>query len=1016
MKKTLFVAALFASFHVIGQSNSKLIPYASEYNYDSNKKLNFVSFKETHQVADEEVTDFLNMMLFSNPAVKVTLMKDEVDFIGWRNKRYGIAVNGIELSNKMIIAHCVRGKMISVNGDLSDITNLSGQFMLTEAAALQKALNKVNATKYKWENKSDEAHTRIVLNQPDFTYYPKGVKTYIEVKGKLVAAYRFNIYAEVPLYRANVFVDAATGAILDEQNLICTTDIGATALLKYSGTQSITCDQVTPTQFRLREVARGLGVETYNMNNTTTYSATDFTNTSTAWTSTVVFQQVARDAHWGCEMTYDYYWQQHNRNSIDNGGFKLLSYVHYSTNYNNAFWDGQRMTYGDGNGTTFTPLTALDVCGHEVSHGLTSATGNLTYQNESGALNEGNSDIFGTCIENFGRPSNWDWKIGKDITPNNLGIRDMQNPSAAAYSDPDTYMGTYWYTGTADNGGVHTNSGVYNFWFYLLTAGGTGTNDISNSYTVTGITMASAAKIAFRALTIYYVPSTNYANARLLTIQAAKDLFGACSNEVIQTTNAWYAVGVGAAYVPAAINPNFNSASTNYCTLPANVTFNNTTANGVSYVWDFGDNSATSTATSPVHSYTANGTYTVSLTATGCLSNTQSIVQPAYITVNAPALPTATGAAVCNGGSVTLSASGGTLINWYASPTSTTILNTGNTYATPNLTNTTTYYVVNTVTNAPVSGGLTTNTGGGYLANQAHYLTFDVIQPGTIVSAVVYAQNTGNRTFELRNSANAIITSTVINLATVGANTINLNFPVAVGTGYRLGLNASSVADMYRTNTAVSYPYNIGGIVQLTGSSAGPGSYYWYYNIKVRKDNCVSPAVAVTATINPAPTISLSTSQTNLCFGVAPVMINANPAGGTFSGTGMAGNMFNPAISGVGVFTIYYNYTDPTTNCSGVDSLVMNVADCTGLNQVAGSVNNIKVYPNPTKDQVTITNAMIVGDMKISICDAAGRVVMEVAITSNEQKINTSQLSNGIYMMNIKQGNTTLKTMKLVKE
>lgn len=1016
MKKTLFAAALFASVLMTGQSNSKLIPYASEYNFDSNKKLNFVSFKETHRVADGEVTDFLNMMLFSDPAVKVVLMKDEVDFIGWRNMRYGIAVNGIELSNKMINAHCVKGKMISVNGDLSDITNLSGQFMLSEAAALQKALNKVNATKYKWENKSDEAHTRIVLNQPDFTYYPKGVKTYIEVKGKLFAAYRFNIYAEIPLYRANVFVDAATGAILDEQNLICTTDVPASALLKYSGTQTITCDQQTASQFRLREVARGLGVETYNMNNTTTYSATDFTNTSTAWTSTVVFQQVARDAHWGCEMTYDYYWQQHNRNSIDNGGFKLLSYVHYSTNYNNAFWDGQRMTYGDGNGTTFTPLTALDVCGHEVSHGLTSATGNLTYQNESGALNEGNSDIFGTCIENFGRPSNWDWKIGKDITPNTLGIRDMQNPSAAAYSDPDTYMGTYWYTGTADNGGVHTNSGVYNFWFYLLTAGGTGTNDISNSYTVTGITMASAAKIAFRALTIYYVPSTNFANARLLTIQAAKDLFGACSNEVIQTTNAWYAVGVGAAYVPAAINPNFNSASTNYCTLPANVTFNNTTANGVSYVWDFGDNSATSTATNPVHSYTANGTYTVSLIATGCLSNTQSIVQPAYITVSAPALPTATGAAVCNGGSVTLSASGGTLINWYASPTSTTIINTGNTYATPNLTNTTTYYVVNTVTNAPVSGGLTTNTGGGYLANQAHYLTFDVIQPGTIVSAVVYAQNTGNRTFELRNSSNVILTSTVINLTTVGANTINLNFPVAVGTGYRLGLNASSVADMYRTNTTVSYPYNIGGIVQLTGSSAGPGSYYWYYNIKVRKDNCVSPAVAVTATINPPPSITLSAGQTNLCMGVAPVTISANPTGGTFSGTGMTGNMFNPTITGPGAFTIYYNYTDPNTNCSGVDSLVMNVADCTNLNQVAGQLNGINIYPNPTKDQVTIKNALIIPDMMLTICDAAGRLVMEAAIVSNEQKINTSQLSNGIYMMNIKQGSVTLKALKLVKE
>jgi Zn-dependent metalloprotease len=1015
MKKILSIAALFVSVQLIGQSNSKLIPYAEEFNYDNNKHLNFVKFKESHQVAQDEVTEFLDMMLFSNPSIKVSLMKEEVDFIGWTNKRYGISVNGIELSNKMIIAHCVNGKMISVNGDLNDITNLTGVFMLSEAAALQKALNKVNATKYKWENKSDEAHTRIVLNQPDFTYFPKGIKTYLEVNGKFIAAYKFNIYAEVPLYRANVFVDASTGAILDEQNLICTTDVPASALTKYSGTQTMTVDQQTASQYRLREVSRGLGVETYNMNNTTTYSATDFTNTSTAWTSTVQFQQVATDAHFGCEVTYDYYWNQHNRNSIDNGGYKLLSYVHYSTNYNNAFWDGQRMTYGDGNGTTFTPLTGLDVCGHEVSHGLTSNTGNLTYSYESGALNEGNSDIFGTCIENFGRPSQWDWKIGKEITPNNLGLRDMQNPSAAAYADPDTYMGTYWYTGTADNGGVHTNSGVYNFWFYLLTAGGTGTNDISNSYTVTGITMASAAKIAFRALTIYYIPSTNFANARLLTIQAAKDLFGACSNEVIQTTNAWYAVGVGAAYAPAAINPNFNSASTNYCTLPANVSFNNTTANGVSYLWNFGDNSAASTATSPAHSYTANGTYTVTLTATGCLSNTASIVQPAYITVNAPALPTATGAAVCQNGSVTLSASGGTLINWYASPTSTTILNTGTSFATPNLTNTTTYYVVNTVTNTPVSGGLTSNTGGGYLANPAHYLTFDVIQNGTLLSAVVWALNSGNRTFELRNSANTILSSTVINLA-AGANTVNLNFNLNVGTGYRLGLNASSTADLYRTNTGVSYPYNIGGVVQLTGSSAGPGSYYWSYNIRVQKANCVSPAVPVTATINPAPTISMFADQANLCMGVAPVTISATPVGGTFSGPGMTGNMFNPTITGPGAFTIVYTFTDPTTNCTGMDSLVMTVADCTGLNQIANQMNGVTVYPNPTKDHVIIKNAMLLPGIVVTVCDAAGRVIIEQAIVSNEQSVNTSQLSNGVYLMNIKQGKTTLKTLKLVKE
>ncbi|MBK7818751.1 MAG: T9SS type A sorting domain-containing protein [Sphingobacteriaceae bacterium] len=244
---------------------------------------------------------------------------------------------------------------------------------------------------------------------------------------------------------------------------------------------------------------------------------------------------------------------------------------------------------------------------------------------------------------------------------------------------------------------------------------------------------------------------------------------------------------------------------------------------------------------------------------------------------------------------------------------------------------------------------------------------------------------------------------------------MNLNFSVAIGTGYRLGLNASSASALYRTNTAVSYPYNIGGCVNLTGSSAGPGSYYWYYNIKVRKAACLSPAVAVTATINPAPAISFAGNQTNLCLGVPPVLINATPVGGTFSGPGMTSNMFNPSITGNGSFTIYYNYTDPNTNCSGVDSLVMTVADCTGLTQLSNQLGSVSVYPNPANDQLTITNAKF-DNASLIISDAAGRIIISQSVSSNEEKVNVAQLANGVYLLRIKQGNATLKTIKLVKE
>ena len=127
------------------------------------------------------------------------------------------------------------------------------------------------------------------------------------------------------------------------------------------------------------------------------------------------------------------------------------------------------MTYGDGNlAQGYRPLVSLDICGHEITHGVTTYSANLTYSYESGALNESFSDIFGECIENTASGSN-DWMMGCDIGVSGCGaFRNMANPNQ--FGDPDTYKGTYWYTGTGDNGGVHYNSGVQNKWFYVLTS------------------------------------------------------------------------------------------------------------------------------------------------------------------------------------------------------------------------------------------------------------------------------------------------------------------------------------------------------------------------------------------------------------------------------------------------------------------------------------------------------------------------------------------------------------------
>lgn len=1009
MKKTIFAGLLFAAAQSVNaQVNSALQDYALEQSYNNQNQLSYVRLKSAPEVSEGNVPGFINSMVFGNGANKVSVMKTERDDLGFSHVRYNIHQNGIILYNKIIVAHMKDGRLLSLNGELRPFSEPVNKFTLTEKSALGFALRKINAKKYKWENKVEEKHMREVLNQPDFSFYPAGIKTILEKEGKLYNTYQFTIYAEEPLYRAHVFVDAATGKVLYEKNLICHVNVPGTMVTKYSGTQTVTVDQNGATH-RMRETTRGNGVDTYNLNNTSTYGTVDFTNTTASWTG-VNADQGARDAHWGAQKTYDYFFLQHNRNSIDNQGFKLLSYVHYNNNYQNAFWDGIRMTYGDGNGTATTIFTALDVCGHEISHGLTEKTADLDYNNEPGALNESYSDIFGTCIENFGRPANWNWKMGEDLTVNNNGLRNLSNPNA--YGDPDTYTGTNWYTGTADNGGVHTNSGVSNYWFYLLTTGGTGTNDLGNAYTVASIGMTAAARIAFRALTVYYTPFTDYANARALSIQAAKDLYGDCSNEMVQTTNAWHAVGVGQKFVAGSVNPNFTASNLSFCTNPAQVNFSNTTPDGLTYTWSFGDG-ATATSTNAVHSYTANGVYTVKLKAAGCFSALDSLTKTAYIVVNMPGTPTVTNAVRCGNGSVTLNAAGNASLQWYDSPGG-NLLGTGSSFATPNISSSTTYYVVNTVTNAPAFGGFLSNTNGGYLNNAGQWLIFDVTQNSTLNSIVAYAQTAGNRTIELRDAFANVINSTAVNLA-VGANTVILNYNLSPGVNYQLGLNISSASNMYRSNSNVSYPYSIGGCVNITNSSAGAGFYYWFYKWSVTKESCMSSVIPVTANVNPDPVATISAPLADMCIGEPAVAVSGSPAGGTLSGPpALVAGLFDPSVAGAGNYTITYSYTDGN-NCSDTDNLVLKVSECTGIPSVAAD-NRLSVYPNPVTDHLTIKNEGG-GQLSVWVTDASGRLVISRDLDGAGQELNTSSLAKGLYLLSIRTvSGSVVKTVKLVKE
>lgn len=352
------------------------------------------------------------------------------------------------------------------------------------------------------------------------------------------------------------YVDAVTGEVLRREEQIQTADGQGRTL--YSGSVPL---QVTARSggYELRDATRG-GTYTTDMagrsdsivcqlfgscpNGTiVTAPTTTFGNGTGSDPDTA-----AADAQYGTNVTWDYYKTIHNRNGIFGTGTGSLNRVHYGNGYVNAFWDGEKMTYGDGDGTSYGPLVSLDVAGHEMSHGVTENTSNLTYSGESGGLNEATSDIFGTMVEFYAANASdpGDYLIGEEFDlASGVGFRRMDDP------DSDGSSQNCWTTGTK-NLDVHYSSGVGNHFFYLL-AEGSGTKTIGgvqhssttcNGSTITGIGRDAAQRIWYRALTTYFTSGTTYAQARTATIRAAGDLFGAGSTQAATVAAAWSAVSV----------------------------------------------------------------------------------------------------------------------------------------------------------------------------------------------------------------------------------------------------------------------------------------------------------------------------------------------------------------------------------------------------------------------------------------------------------------------------------------
>lgn len=566
--KTSFGVILLASTFIVGNVNNVYAKNLNIVRLNNNKELpkptiqnkmgSFYETIESYNISPSEFSSNLTNWFGFDDNHTFELIREYNDELGYTHQNFQHYYKGIPVENDIVFLHIKEGKVQAVNGQVVSIGDIDANVSLSDAEVIAIAM--------------EDFGTRENVQQSEIlTYISKIQKKDGEVQ--ITATKKINLISFLPVKNEFYYINSQ-GEIVNQFQNVFHADVQGSGATYYRGTQNITVDS-NAGQYRLKDNARN--IITYNGANASLSQTTgdisgavDYTNASTAFTSAAL--KPAVEVHWAMGKTYDYYMQRHNRRSFDNNGIAIKNYYNVPSNFAGG-WDQQNavalqmtlgttdksvMVYGTG-GSLMNPVVGLDVAGHEYSHLIINRNGNggLNYQGESGALNESFADMFGASIE-FYANINPNWTIGEGImkpvvTP--AYMRNMSNPNAASADyglrQPDTYRGTYWASTTSqeDYGGVHTNSGVSNFWFYLLSDTGIhrGTNDIGNTYYVAGIGVAKAEKIAYRALHNGLTASATFNDAFNATKQAAVALYGAGSNEYNQVVNAWYAVGIGTA-------------------------------------------------------------------------------------------------------------------------------------------------------------------------------------------------------------------------------------------------------------------------------------------------------------------------------------------------------------------------------------------------------------------------------------------------------------------------------------
>ncbi|CDQ19143.1 bacillolysin/thermolysin/neutral peptidase B [Halobacillus karajensis] len=466
------------------------------------------------------------------------------DDLGMTHVKLQQEKNGVPVEGHQVIVHYDKENQVqSVNGHFNEAVekeNFSTKASVSKTESLAVAKQSVEAP----DDLVEPPSSNLVI-------YPFNDKNHLAYKVNV------NFLGENP---GNwfVYVDAHTGEVIDQYNALMHADGDGYKASKGAGTGVLGENRnlhishknekgsgSKGTNFFLYDKSHENidGIYTYDAKNSWDYADLQnhlFSSRDASFKDE--YERPAVDAHYNSEKVYEYYLEEHDRNSIDGEGMAIKSTVHFGEDYANAFWNGEQMTYGDGDGEFFIPLSAgLDVAAHEMAHGVTTHSAGLKYRFQSGALNEAFSDIFGALVDEE------DWEIGEDImaedaiTSGRTSLRSLSNPSKypvgedyVPYGDGSgmypSHMDEYYDLPLQlDNGGVHINSSIINHAAYI---------------TGEQIGKEKLGQIYYRALTVYLHPESDFSHARESLIQSAIDLYGEGSEEVLATEDGFNQVGI----------------------------------------------------------------------------------------------------------------------------------------------------------------------------------------------------------------------------------------------------------------------------------------------------------------------------------------------------------------------------------------------------------------------------------------------------------------------------------------